>query len=35
LLDAFRVVRVAADPPRAAGLGAPGGWPGIAYYRWH
>ena len=31
----FKVARVAADPPRAAGLEAPGGWPGIVYYRWH
>ncbi len=35
LLDKFKVARVAADPPRAAGLEAPGGWPGIIYYRWH
>jgi len=35
LLDSFRVARVAADPPRAAGLETPGGWPGIVYYRWH
>jgi uncharacterized protein YecE (DUF72 family) len=35
LLVKFRVARVAADPPRAAGLEAPGGWPGLAYYRWH
>ena len=35
LLAKFHVGRVAADPPRAAGLEAPGGWPGIAYYRWH
>ena len=31
----FRVARVAADPPRAAGLETPGGWDGIIYYRWH
>jgi uncharacterized protein YecE (DUF72 family) len=31
----FRVARVAADPPRAAGLDTPGGWPGLVYYRWH
>jgi uncharacterized protein YecE (DUF72 family) len=31
----FRIARVAADPPRAAGLEAPGGWPGLIYYRWH
>jgi uncharacterized protein YecE (DUF72 family) len=33
--EAFRIARVAADPPRAAGLEAPGGWGGIVYYRWH
>lgn len=35
LLVAFEVARVAADPPRAAGLDVPGGWPGLVYYRWH
>jgi uncharacterized protein YecE (DUF72 family) len=35
LLEKFRIARVAADPPRAAGLEAPGGWPGLVYYRWH
>jgi len=35
LLTTFRIARVAADPPRAAGLEEPGGWPGIVYYRWH
>jgi uncharacterized protein YecE (DUF72 family) len=35
LLDQFQVARVAADPPRGAGLEKPGGWPGLAYYRWH
>ena len=35
LLVKFRVARVAADPPRAAGLESPGGWPGLAYFRWH
>ena len=34
-LAAFRIARVAADPPRAAGLEVPGGWPGLVYYRWH
>ena len=34
-LHAFRIARVAADPPRAAGLETPGGWPGMVYYRWH
>jgi uncharacterized protein YecE (DUF72 family) len=33
--EIFRIARVAADPPRAAGLEVPGGWPGIVYYRWH
>lgn len=31
----FRIARVAADPPRAQGDGAPGGWEGLAYYRLH
>jgi len=31
LLEQFRVARVAADPPRAAGLDVPDGWPGIVY----
>jgi len=35
LLVRFRIARVAADPPRAAGLHQPGGWPGLIYYRWH
>jgi uncharacterized protein YecE (DUF72 family) len=35
LLVKFRVARVAADPPRAAGLETPGGWNGMVYYRWH
>jgi len=35
LLERFRIARVAADPPRAAGLGEPGGWRGLVYYRWH
>jgi uncharacterized protein YecE (DUF72 family) len=35
LLVKFEIARVAADPPRAAGLGVPGGWPGLIYYRWH
>ena len=34
-LDARRVARVAADPTRVAGAGEPGGWSGLAYYRWH
>lgn len=35
LLDKVRVARVAADPPRAPEDGKPGGWQGLAYYRWH
>jgi uncharacterized protein YecE (DUF72 family) len=35
LLVRYRVARVAADPPPAAGAGPPGGWSGIVYYRWH
>jgi uncharacterized protein YecE (DUF72 family) len=35
VLVKFRIARVAADPPRAAGLETPGGWPGLRYYRWH
>jgi uncharacterized protein YecE (DUF72 family) len=30
-----RVARVAADPAPVAGAGEPGGWNGLAYYRWH
>ena len=35
LLVRFRVARVAADPPPTAGADAPGGWPGLVYYRLH
>ena len=35
LLDEFEIARVAADPPRVAGGDAPGGWPGLAYFRLH
>lgn len=35
VLEKFRIARVAADPPRAAGLESPAGWPGLIYYRWH
>ena len=35
LLNEFEVARVAADPPRVAGGGEPGGWRGLAYYRLH
>lgn len=30
-----RITRVAADPAPVAGAGEPGGWNGLAYYRWH
>ncbi len=30
-----RVARVAADPARGPGGGEPGGWMGLAYFRWH
>jgi uncharacterized protein YecE (DUF72 family) len=29
------LARVAADPVRVEGAGEPGGWSGLAYYRWH
>lgn len=35
LLDAHRVSRVAADPARCDGAGAPGGWRGLSYWRLH
>lgn len=35
LLAAYRVARVAADPPHAPEGGEPGGWTGAAYYRLH
>jgi uncharacterized protein YecE (DUF72 family) len=35
LLIRYRVARVAADPPRAAGAGEPGGWAGLRYTRLH
>ena len=34
-LSSLRVARVAADPVLAEGAGSPGGWSGLAYYRWH
>jgi uncharacterized protein YecE (DUF72 family) len=30
-----RIARVAADPAPVLGAGEPGGWDGLAYYRWH
>lgn len=35
LLVRFKVARVAADPPPAAGADLPGGWTGIVYHRLH
>lgn len=35
LLHAYRVARVAADPPRAVRDAEPGGWPGLVYLRLH
>jgi len=35
LLEAHRVARVAADPARCDGAGAPGGWRGLSYWRLH
>lgn len=35
LLADLEIARVAADPPRAAGLDVPGGYRTLAYYRWH
>jgi uncharacterized protein YecE (DUF72 family) len=30
-----RIARLAADPAPVPGAGEPGGWNGLAYYRWH
>jgi uncharacterized protein YecE (DUF72 family) len=35
LLSKHRIARVAADPARVPNAGLPGGWPGLAYFRWH
>jgi uncharacterized protein YecE (DUF72 family) len=35
LLAEFRVARVAADPARVPAAAAPGGWPGLRYWRLH
>lgn len=35
LLAEHRIARVAADPARHPNAGVPGGWPGLAYWRWH
>lgn len=34
-LTARHIARVAADPAPVTGAGTPGGWPGLAYFRWH
>jgi uncharacterized protein YecE (DUF72 family) len=34
LID-LRIPRVAADPAKIPGADEPGGWRGLAYYRWH
>lgn len=35
MLTEFRVARVAADPDQPPGVGEPGGWSGIRYFRLH
>ncbi|MBZ9709973.1 DUF72 domain-containing protein [Mesorhizobium sp. ESP7-2] len=35
LLANRRIARVAADPTPVPAAAAPGGWPGLAYFRWH
>lgn len=35
LLKKHHVARVVADPAPAPGAGAPGGWDGYRYFRWH
>lgn len=35
LLEEFHISRVIADPPRAAAVERPGGYPGLIYYRLH
>ncbi len=35
LLEQYRVARVGADPPPAAGADEPGGWPDLVYLRLH
>jgi len=34
-LSDLGIARVAADPAKVPGGGEPGGWTGLAYYRWH
>ncbi|RUW58022.1 DUF72 domain-containing protein [Mesorhizobium sp. M7A.F.Ca.US.008.03.1.1] len=35
LLASRQVARVAADPAAVPAAAVPGGWPGLAYFRWH
>jgi uncharacterized protein YecE (DUF72 family) len=35
LLASRQVARVAADPAPIPAAAVPGGWPGLAYFRWH
>lgn len=35
LLARLGIARVAADPATVPSAAAPGGWPGLRYYRWH
>ncbi|MBZ9773056.1 DUF72 domain-containing protein [Mesorhizobium sp. CO1-1-8] len=35
LLATCQVARVAADPAAVPAAAVPGGWPGLAYFRWH
>lgn len=35
LLAGRRIARVAADPAPVPAAALPGGWPGLAYFRWH
>ncbi len=35
LLSSFEIACVAADPAPVAAAATPGGWRGLAYYRWH
>jgi uncharacterized protein YecE (DUF72 family) len=35
LLTGHRIARVAADPAPVPLAATPGGWPGLAYFRWH
>jgi uncharacterized protein YecE (DUF72 family) len=35
MLVKYRIARVAADPACVPDAASPGGWSGVAYYRWH